>query len=167
MEYVYRHGFSVPGVSASEVAEELDRIRETGDLTPQAVVEQSQSDDALLHPAFEWDDAKAASEHRLQQARQLLRGVFVVYEDRDPIPMHFHIRHDDRPRYERLDNVAKDPDLYAAALEELNSKVRSAQVAVDQLMTVGAGKLKGRKRKTAQAVSKHLQAAGEALAVLS
>ena len=166
MDYKYRTGFSVPGVPASEVAEELDRISELGPLTPQAVVESARDEQALLHPAFEWDDATAAHEHRLGQARTLLRGVCIVQGDSEPIPMHFHIRTEEGPRYERFNKIANNPDLYALALEELSGNVTAAQHAVKQLMAVGAGKLKGRKRKTVQAVSEHLEAAGEALAVL-
>jgi hypothetical protein len=34
-----------------------------------------------LHPTLEWDDKKAAKEHRLEQARTILRSIKVVYDN--------------------------------------------------------------------------------------
>lgn len=58
-----------------------------GRLTPALVVEAASEDtDAgrLLHSRLEWDDGRAAEQHRLAQARELIRSVRVVYRDPDP-----------------------------------------------------------------------------------
>lgn len=165
MEFCYRKGFSVPGINAGDAAAELDRIRQFhGELTPEVVIEESRSESAPLHPAFEWDNEKAAEEFRKQQARHLLRGICIVREESTPIPMHFHISTDEGGKYERYDDVANDPDLYEAALSELTGKVRGAQAAVDQLIDIGQKRLRGPKRKAAHAVKRHLEEASEALA---
>ena len=51
-----------------------------GRVTPEIVVEAARDPDSPLHSAFTWDDAQAAHEHRLAQARVLLRRVRVEIE---------------------------------------------------------------------------------------
>lgn len=43
-------------------------------LHPEAVVERAKDPDSPLHSHFEWDDAKAAESHRLNQARQIIQA---------------------------------------------------------------------------------------------
>lgn len=168
MSYVYRTGYSVPGVNANDAAAELQRIHaDAGELTTDVVIEAARDESAVLHPAFEWDMELAAREHWKQQARQLIKGICIERENSDPVPMHFHITTNDGGRYEPVENIANDPDLYDAALAELSGKVRGAQAAVDQLMTIGAKRLKGKKRKAVESVRENLSEASEALAALS
>lgn len=49
-----------------------------GRLTPDDVVADAQNPDSPLHELFQWDDAKAAHQHRLDQARQLITTIRVV-----------------------------------------------------------------------------------------
>jgi hypothetical protein len=51
-----------------------------GRITPEMVVEAARDPNSPLHSAFTWDDAQAAHEHRLAQARVLLRRVRVEIE---------------------------------------------------------------------------------------
>jgi hypothetical protein len=51
-----------------------------GRVTPEMVVEAARDPSSPLHSAFTWDDAQAAHEHRLTQARVLLRRVRVEIE---------------------------------------------------------------------------------------
>lgn len=48
-----------------------------GALSPEVVVEFARDSASALHARFEWDDTAAAHQHRLTQARKLLR-VFVT-----------------------------------------------------------------------------------------
>jgi hypothetical protein len=77
--YQWRPRTSFP-VDVQKAGEELDKLRghNSGDLTPEAVVEAARSAESALHGAFEWDDSKAAQQHRLQQATQLIRAVIVI-----------------------------------------------------------------------------------------
>ena len=63
---------------AGEVCEQLDA---EGNLTPKALVEASRPEDAPLHKAFEWDDAKAAAAYRETQAAYIIRHIEVRRED--------------------------------------------------------------------------------------
>lgn len=48
-------------------------------LTPDIVVESARNPESPLHARFEWDDTKAADEHRRAQARMLIRSIKVEY----------------------------------------------------------------------------------------
>lgn len=59
-------------------------LRNGGVLTPEAIVQEAAKKNSVLHAMFEWDDAKAAHQHRLDQARELIARVrySFVYEER-------------------------------------------------------------------------------------
>lgn len=57
---------------------ELRRLSIDGTVTPEQVVEAARPDDAPLHGEFNWDDASAAHQHRLDQARTLIKSVRLV-----------------------------------------------------------------------------------------
>lgn len=60
--------------------EELEKLRgdNSGDLDPAAVVEAARKRTSPLHSAFEWNDSKAATAHRLQQAGRLISALIVT-----------------------------------------------------------------------------------------
>lgn len=49
-----------------------------GRITPEIVFSDATSPDSPLHDCFEWDDGKAAYQHRLEQARALIRSVKIM-----------------------------------------------------------------------------------------
>jgi hypothetical protein len=68
------------------ITEELTKIYEkNGQLTPQMVVDAARPKKAPLHKFFEWRDKIAAEEHRLAQARYLIRTVITVVTDADKL----------------------------------------------------------------------------------
>lgn len=79
---------------------------------------------SALHAAIEWDDSKAAQEHRLFQVRRLIQ-IHVVTGDGRPVMVSLSV---DRPRgggYRAIDDVVKDRDLTAIMLEDaLNELTR-------------------------------------------
>lgn len=128
------------GVPADVAAAELARIREENKrLTASAVVAAAEPDDAPLHAAFEWDDTVAAREHRLSQARMLIRAVRIVRADQPPQRIYVHIPdRDEEGAYEPIALVVKQPDQFALALMELRRRLSSAQEALDELRAAGA-----------------------------
>lgn len=48
-------------------------VRDEGTVTREKIVELAAKKSHPLHPFFEWDDTKAAHEHRLERAYQLIR----------------------------------------------------------------------------------------------
>jgi hypothetical protein len=65
-----------------EAAEELNRIAKAnrGELTPEKVVENAQSNRSPLHDYFTWDDTEAARKCRLIEASNLIRSIKVTVE---------------------------------------------------------------------------------------
>lgn len=66
--------------SAQEIGEHLETLIEANDgqLTPAIVVEDARDASSILHPNFEWDDQKAAEQHRQYTARKLIQGIVVI-----------------------------------------------------------------------------------------
>lgn len=154
--YSFRPGARVTGVSAADAGAELARLRQSGPLTPRVVVDEARDAANPLHPAFEWDDAKAADEHRLQQARGIIRAVYVkTVSDEAPRPVFVHVTTEDGGSYERLSVVAATPDLYATAVDELRGKLVAAQQSLREL-EIAAARCG---RPVPEAVSRHLKAA--------
>jgi hypothetical protein len=58
---------------------ELLRKRHKGELTPEDVLADAKGHNSPLHSFFEWDDSEAAHQHRLAQARGLIRSVVAIY----------------------------------------------------------------------------------------
>lgn len=57
----------------------LQQIHDSGGLTPQRMVGMARDPEHPLHPEFEWDNEVAGEQHRLAQARKLIRRVRIVY----------------------------------------------------------------------------------------
>jgi len=56
---------------------ELNALADAGDLTPESVLAAAQSSNSSLHGWFDWSDDEAAVKWRLQQARLLIKTVYV------------------------------------------------------------------------------------------
>jgi hypothetical protein len=71
-----------------EIKEALDEIAQSdasGRLQAQAIVERARARSSVLHKCFTWEDGKAASLWRLEEARALIRSYSVVIEQKPPI----------------------------------------------------------------------------------
>jgi hypothetical protein len=168
--YSFRTGARVSGAEPEAIADELARIHEAnGELTPGVTVEAARKKSSPLHGCFEWDDSAAAHEHRLQQARQLIRAVVVRYEtDPADVParslyVHVPATGDAGSRYEPLTVVAERPDLAALALAELRAKLAGAERAVDELLRASELANQPERATAARSVKKHLALAAEAV----
>lgn len=61
-----------------KIRKELLKIkRDYGELTVDAVLQEAENEDNILHKYFEWDDEIAADEYRRYQARRLIAAVYV------------------------------------------------------------------------------------------
>jgi hypothetical protein len=81
-QYTYADGLEDAikfGVDPQAAGEELERIKHRdGTIVPEAVVDEARPEDAVLHPAFEWEDPVAAEKYRVIQARTLIKKVRVI-----------------------------------------------------------------------------------------
>lgn len=127
MVYAWKVG-TVP-VDAQAAGEEMERIRveHNGRLTQDDIVEAAKARDNPLHPAFEWNDKKAAHAHRLEQAGFLLRTITVRSETevRAPIRAFVNVTRDTDRSYTSIAHAMSDDDLrrqvIASAWQELEA----------------------------------------------
>lgn len=61
-----------------EIREHLQFLEVNGRLTPERVLDDAKRPESPLHKHFQWDDQKAAEQHRLDQARDLIRTVKIT-----------------------------------------------------------------------------------------
>lgn len=122
------------GTKAEAIRAALEVIANANDgrLRPVDVVDAARDAASVLHDQFEWSDAKAADEHRISQARSLIRAVRVQFT--------VETRVIDAPYYVRDPNAAPDEQGYAA-LPRLLSDKDAARRAVIREFTVAEGAL--------------------------
>ena len=103
------------------IGEELDRIadKHEGKLKAAYVIEEAISPRHVLHKHFEWNNAVAADQYRLDQARALIRVVRQLVDDK-PVPVRsFMSITDSKGRsYRKVTEVITDQRLQLLALEQ-------------------------------------------------
>lgn len=127
MVYRWKEGSRLP-VSAQRAGEHLEKLQaeKQGRLTPVDVVRDARKKSSPLHPAFEWDDSKAAAIYREERARYILRSLVVVIATQEP-----DNREEERP-VRAFVNVERDSESYytptvtALSDEELRRQVLEA-----------------------------------------
>ena len=87
MVYKWNSLASIGGLNKLDpaaVGEEVEKIQKACGETFDAkqVVDVARDEKSSLHAGFEWDDSKAAEEHRLNQARHLIGCLVVVTMDK-------------------------------------------------------------------------------------
>lgn len=136
-------------LDAEQCGAVFETLEQTNELTPARVVEAAKPKSSPLHDGFEWNDKVAASEHRMQQARYLLRSIVIVRDDAPstddtPLRAFVTITEDDadaKPHtvFCSLEAALSDPvkrqQVLARALKELNAWQRR-YAALDEFASV-------------------------------
>ena len=98
IEGTWAGGIQLPNRPSARLAyDRLEKLRKEnkGDLSPKLVVKDARKAGSLFHGMFLWDDAVAALKHREQQARQIIGGIRVRYEESppnsDPTRLYIHV----------------------------------------------------------------------------
>ena len=147
--YEYKANRSVAGLKAQTVGEELERIREVkGELTPPAIVQESTPEEAVLHPVFEWNDATAAHEYRLHQARGIVNTVTVVHENAEGkevnVPGFISVttvedeeyKHSNR-QYLPVEEIVVNQELREQVLKNLRSRLKNLRIEYQNFSELG------------------------------
>lgn len=135
--FTFKDGYRISGITPQIAGEELARIEQQhGELKPPIVVDEARPKDALLHPAFEWDDFTAAELHRQNQARHLIRAVQVVKDNCEPQSVYIHI--DKTGSYLPAETVVSRNDFYEDAYRAACSRIGEAQKALSELERLAA-----------------------------
>ena len=135
--FTFKNGYRISGITAQIAGEELARIEQQhGELKPPTVVDEARPEDALLHPAFEWDDFTAAELHRQNEASHLIRAVQVVKEDCQAQSVYIHVNK--TCSYLPTETVLSRNDLYEDAYKAACSRIGEAQKALSELERLAA-----------------------------
>jgi hypothetical protein len=106
-----------------------------GVVRPERVVEAAREPSHLLHDDFDWNDASAAHEHRLDTARRLIREVRVVVEiDERPATAIYYV-HDPR---------SPVGGGYVALTQAAQRRADARQIIENELVRLEAGIDRGR-----------------------
>lgn len=98
-----------------------------GLVSPRALLERSRAPASPTHKYFEWDDTLAAEQHRLHQARQLIRAITIEVDGEEvrkycsPI----YIEEFKENRYIDIRKAIKDTDIWK---EILGRALKDAQL---------------------------------------
>jgi hypothetical protein len=115
------------------VANELEQIRQKhgGLLKPEDVVAFARNRRTALHREFEWDDAKASIEFRLEQARRVIRVSVTVlpspHSDQEPVRAYVSVVSDRvQPGggYRSFADVMTDDDMRSELVNEAISEAK-------------------------------------------
>jgi hypothetical protein len=134
MVYQWKRGARL-SIDAQVAGERLETIRErnSGVLTPAAVVSDARDELSPLHTTFEWDDSRAADKYRETQAAYLIRSVVVVMretEEKPPAEVRAFvsvIQHDEAEErsYTHVEVAMRDPHLRAQVISRAYSELQS------------------------------------------
>lgn len=117
--YGWKNGACIR-LDAQTAGERLDELKARhGHLTPELVLADAADPTSPLHGHFEWDNDRAANQHRINQAYELLRAIVVldVTEVHEPIRAFVAIINPDtasetrRREYRTTEDVLADPIL--------------------------------------------------------
>jgi hypothetical protein len=146
---MWKQGARING-NAEDIHAELERMRSTGDLTAERLVEESKPSDHVAHAAI-WSesDAKAAHEWRLSLARHVMRSIVVVRKEpkrgAEIITRAFEVvRRDEtresKPRnvYEDIDTILSDIELRAQVLQRAISDAKAFRTKYEKLSELSA-----------------------------
>lgn len=109
-------GYSIVKADAQVIGDHIESLRQErgGRLVPTDLVADATYDDSPLHDLFEWDDEVAAHEHRLNQARYIIRSIVVTVEssaDAVPVRAFVSVVKDDERFYTHIEHAMTEEDL--------------------------------------------------------
>lgn len=120
--YNWKDGARMRG-DAQEVGERLESIRSAhkGNLEPVHIVNDARSKSSPLHRLFEWDNRKAAEQHRLQQARQVICSIEITIQPASgPRSVRAYVSLPDGPgrKYHRITDAMSDDSLREVCVQQ-------------------------------------------------
>lgn len=123
VRYSWRPGSRI-SLDAEKAGKEMEDVRRKngGALTPEALLERARSANSATHGHFEWDDGKAAHQHRLSQAGELIRAIAIDVsrsnvEPAKPIRAFVSVERQGERSYTSTVHALSDADLRKQVLE--------------------------------------------------
>jgi hypothetical protein len=108
-----------------------------GSLDVHIVPEAARDPASPMHHQFTWDDAEAARERRVDQARELVRSIRVVgVGNEPPRPAYFSVNIGGRTAYRTLATVETSASLQMRVLEGAIRDLKAFQARYSRLASV-------------------------------
>lgn len=108
--------------------------RRDGRVTPDALVEESRPEDAPLHKMFEWNDTRAASLYRREQARTIIRRVTIQVDENTQAPAFLHVPSEPREQsYLPTEVAVSDSVQWEIAMADVKRQLSGALKRVRSL----------------------------------
>lgn len=133
-EFREGHRFQSGAVAnANAIGEHLELLRKKckGEITPKDVVDDARHNNSPLHSFFEWNDSKAAEQHRLSQARGLIRSVVAIYTEPDKparrVNAFVHVSEGETSHYRATHHAMSQKDTREAVLRQAFRELRAWQ----------------------------------------
>jgi len=132
-KYSWGHGYRVKA-DPFLVAREFQSIEvETGQApTPEEVINSAEHPANPMHGEFEWNDSKAAHEHRLSQARYLLRALYVrLPKSKTPVRAYISLvdrsvkEHPEPRQYYAIEKVLSNTELFERACKDVAQELQA------------------------------------------
>ncbi len=114
-------------IVSAEVQKIIDKH---GKVTPSKILDIAKNPKSRLHACFEWDNAKAAGEHRLLQARGYIKKVRIIFEGKKEQLIHIPVSvlEDTREgEYKPVSAVVRNQTEFEIAYAEALSHFRAAE----------------------------------------
>jgi len=127
-----------PDILPETAADALRDVAEKngGELRPGDVVEAARDEKSPIHPWFEWDDGIAAEAYRVDQARDLIKSVRVIRDDKPEEPVFVHVQYGKNCHYVEAAQIVQVEDDWEAAKRTARSTLAGAIAAVEDLRRV-------------------------------
>lgn len=131
------------GGDAQAIGEHLEALREKSDgrLTPEIVLKDAEKKRSPIHVYFEWADSVAAYEHRLDQARYLVRKIVVRIKESPDSPSvraFVKIEEEDSGFYTSMCVALSDEDMHAQLLARALKEAQDWRRRYQDLMEFAA-----------------------------
>lgn len=118
-KHLPRAGSRISKEAAAKVGPVIDRLIKVGAGTPEALVETASDPSSPAHPFFEWNDERAAHQHRLSQAREYFRFIVTVEPaTEEPMRAYLHVCDEAGARYETRARVKRSVPLMTQVVNE-------------------------------------------------
>lgn len=116
-----------------QIVNELEALRRNGLILPEVVVEWAREHPfSALHDQFEWDDAEAAHEYRMWQARKVI-AINIVSEDGERRVVSLSIDRKVAGGYRDVETVLKDDELRKVLVRDALSEFKRVKAKYEHI----------------------------------
>jgi hypothetical protein len=141
--YQAKPGSHLTADAVRALGEAIDALNKGPGATPEALVELARNESSSIHRYFEWDDAKAADQYRLHQARYYLRSVVVEWVTEEGKTLHLRafnpVYGEGGVRWEGLKTAAQKDGEIQLLLERARAELRAFRKKYKALRVLDAG----------------------------